>query len=178
MVRNDATLPRMRRRTFFTLSAAAGTLLVVAGGTLVRWRPALQDGRLTEAGRSIFAALAPAILGALWPAGANEQGPALEAFLGRLDTTLAGLPPPLRADVDDMLSLLDTTVGRIVLAGLREPWADASLAEVVAALQGLRISSWPLRQQIFHALRDLTNAAYFASPATWAAIGYPGPRPL
>jgi hypothetical protein len=31
-----------------------------------------------------------------------------------------------------------------------------------------------LRQQVFHALRDLTNAAYFADASTWAAIGYPG----
>ena len=40
----------------------------------------------------------------------------------------------------------------------------------------MRESSLALRQQAFHALRDITNASYFADRSTWAAIGYPGPR--
>jgi hypothetical protein len=43
-------------------------------------------------------------------------------------------------------------------------------------LQGLRTSSLSLRQQVYHALRDLTNAAWFADAAAWSAIGYPGQR--
>ena len=33
-----------------------------------------------------------------------------------------------------------------------------------------------LRQQAYHALRDLTNAAHYADPQIWALMGYPGPR--
>ena len=40
----------------------------------------------------------------------------------------------------------------------------------------MRLSTLALRQQAFHAMRDLINAAWFADPSTWAAIGYPGPR--
>ncbi len=48
-------------------------------------------------------------------------------------------------------------------------------AAVTEALQSMRQSSLALRQQAFHALRDITNAAYFAHASTWSAIGYPGP---
>ena len=40
----------------------------------------------------------------------------------------------------------------------------------------MRTSRIGLRQQAYHALRDLTNAAYFADPQTWPLMGYPGPR--
>ena len=39
----------------------------------------------------------------------------------------------------------------------------------------MRASRIALRQQAYHALRDLTHAAYFADAATWARLGYPGP---
>jgi len=42
----------------------------------------------------------------------------------------------------------------------------------------MRVSGTTLRRQAYHALRDLTQAAYFSDPGTWAALGYPGPRPL
>ena len=51
-------------------------------------------------------------------------------------------------------------------------------AELQAALQAMRVASIATRQQVYHALRDLTNAAYYAEPATWAQLGYPGPTPV
>ena len=39
----------------------------------------------------------------------------------------------------------------------------------------MRLSSVTLRQQAYHALHDIVNGAYFADPATWTALGYPGP---
>ena len=32
-----------------------------------------------------------------------------------------------------------------------------------------------LRQQAYHALRELTNAAYYADASAWRTLGYPGP---
>ena len=40
----------------------------------------------------------------------------------------------------------------------------------------MRTASLTLPQQAYHALRDLTNAAYFADAASWSQLGYPGPR--
>jgi ribonuclease HII len=56
--------------------------------------------------------------------------------------------------------------------------AEASVDEVQQSLQGMRLSSLAVRQQVYHALRDITNGAYFSDPAAWPAIGYPGPRDI
>jgi hypothetical protein len=42
----------------------------------------------------------------------------------------------------------------------------------------MRRSSLILRRQAYHALRDLTQGAYFADASTWATLGYPGPNPI
>ena len=39
----------------------------------------------------------------------------------------------------------------------------------------MRTSTLELRQQAYHALRDLTNAAFYANPDVWPLLGYPGP---
>jgi hypothetical protein len=42
----------------------------------------------------------------------------------------------------------------------------------------MRVSSLALKQQAYQALRDLTNAAYYADPSAWNVLGYPGPKAL
>jgi hypothetical protein len=41
---------------------------------------------------------------------------------------------------------------------------------------GMRRSTLAIRQQVYLALRELMMASYFAGPATWRQLGYPGPR--
>ena len=65
--------------------------------------------------------------------------------------------------------------GRVALAALTTPWDQADIEAVQNSLQGLRTSSLQLKQQAYHALRDLTNAAYFSDPSAWRHMGYPGP---
>ena len=52
------------------------------------------------------------------------------------------------------------------------------MTDLQQALQDMRTSGLAMRQQIYHALRDLTNAAYYADPKAWPMLGYPGPRAL
>ncbi len=168
----------MKRRTLLTVGVATATLMAIAGGSLALLRPARRDGRLTDAGRTVFAAVARAVLGPLLPADAAVRARAIEAHLTRIEATVAGMPPTMQAEVDEMITLLASSPGRLALTGLGGAWSEAAVPEIAAALQGLRVSSLTLRQQVFHALRDLTNAAHFADPAAWQAIGYPGPRLL
>ncbi len=168
----------MKRRTLLIVGAGAGTLLALAGGTLALLSPGLQQGRLSTGGREMFAAVARGVLADLLPAEPDARARAIQAHLHRLDDTIAGLPPALQAEINELVTLLSSTPGRLVLAGLRPDWPQASTAELQAMLQGLRVSSLQLRQQLYHALRNLTNAAYFADASTWQAIGYPGPNPV
>jgi hypothetical protein len=52
------------------------------------------------------------------------------------------------------------------------------VAEIEAALRRMRHDDAALRQQAYHALRDLSNAAFYAEPAHWSLLGYPGPTPI
>ena len=168
----------MQRRTLLTVGIVAGALLVAVGGTVALLRPGRRDGKLTEAGRAMFAAVARAVLGPLLAQDSVVQAQVLRAHLDRVQATIAGMPPALQAEVDELVTLVASAPGRIALVGLHAGWQTATEPEVTAALQGMRDSSLALRQQAFHALRDISNASYFAGPTTWAAIGYPGPRAL
>lgn len=74
-----------------------------------------------------------------------------------------------------MLALLSVAPSRRWLTGLSSDWEHSSLQEVEAALRQMRADPQALRQQTYHALRDLNNAAFYAQPEHWPQLGYPGP---
>lgn len=100
----------------------------------------------------------------------------MQAHLQRLEASIAGLAPATRQELSDLLAVLGTAVGRRALTGLATPWAEANVVEVQHALSHMRVSSGTTRQQVYHALRDLTNAAWFADAGSWDLLGYPGPQ--
>jgi hypothetical protein len=165
----------MQRRTLLKVGIGAGVVLALAGGALALLQPARRDGRFSDGARALIAAVARAVLAELVPSGAAEAA-ALAGLVKRLEETVAGMPPAMQAEIDELFTIASSAPGRIGLIGLGAPWHEASPQQVAQALQGLRLSGLALRQQAFHALRDLTNAAWFADPATWAALGYPGQR--
>lgn len=166
----------MRRRNLFKLGVVAASALALAGGG-VAWlyQAAWAGGRLTDVGRRVLGGVARAVLDGSLPADAGPQLAAIAAHLDRMDATLRALPPSAQREVADLLALLALAPGRLALAGLSADWGGASVAQIQAALQAMRGSRVALRQQAYHALRDLTHAAYFADSATWARLGYPGP---
>jgi len=168
----------MQRRRLLQLGLGAAALLAVAGGGVALLAPGLAGGRLAPAGRAVFAAVARAVLDGSLPAGGPERQQAIDGLLARLEQTIAGLGPHARQELSMLLALLASPPGRLGLAGLTTDWPHASVAELQASLQAMRLSSITLRQQAYFALRDLTNASYFADPGTWPQIGYPGPRPV
>jgi hypothetical protein len=165
----------MQRRTLFKLGIASATVLVLAGGAAALIEPGLAGSRLSASGREVFNAVGRAVLDKSIPVDEGARQIALNGLLTRIDTLVAGLPPHAQAELSQLLSLLATAGGRRALAGLSQPWADASVTEIQQALQGMRLSSLALRQQAYGALHDITAGAYFADDATWALVGYPGP---
>jgi hypothetical protein len=168
----------MQRRTLLKLGVGAAALLAVAGGALSLLRPGLVQGRLTASGFEVFRAVARAVLDGSLPVGAAEKKAALEAHLQRVDAAIAAFPAATHKELSQLLALLASAPGRIGLAGLHSTWPQASVAELQQALQGLRTSPLALRQQVYAALRDLTNGAFYADPTAWDLLGYPGPRLL
>lgn len=169
----------MQRRTLLGLGLAGGAALVLAGGgAALLYQPAWRDGRLTAVGRNVFSAVARGVLDGSLPKDGPAQQSALSAHLERMEMTLRALPPWTQRELSDLLVLLALAPGRLALAGLVTEWSLASVAQIQTALQAMRTSRIDLRQQTYHALRDLTHAAYFADSATWEQLGYPGPAKI
>lgn len=168
----------MERRTLLKLGLAGGLALAAGAGLVAMVKPGRQAGRLTATGRAFYAAVARGVLGPLIPADPAAARPVLDAHLQRLEQAIAGMPPSVQAEIDELTTLASSAPGRLALIAMTEPWDEASTAQVEAALQALRHSSLALRQQVYQALRELTNAAFFADTATWALMGYRGQRPV
>jgi hypothetical protein len=171
-------LTSMQRRSLLRLGVGATATLLLAGGGIALFRPGLAQGRLTEPARAVFAAVARAVLDGSLPEEAASRTAILQAHLQRLDETLGAFPAPVQAELSQLLALLSAAPGRVALTGLSSDWPQANVGQLQAALQGMRTSSLALKQQAYHALRDLTNAAYYADPAAWYTMGYPGPRAI
>jgi hypothetical protein len=169
----------MKRRTLLKLGLGAAALLAVVGGGLALLRPGLIDGRLSPEARRLMRAVALAVFDdALLPPAGPAREAALDQHLDRLDANIAGFPAGVRAELSQLLALLGSSGGRLALLGMRSDWAEASVAELQAMLEGLRLSTLDTRQQIYHALRDLSCVTFFTDPSNWSLVGYPGPRAI
>ncbi len=165
----------MKRRTLLKLGIGSAAVLAVAGGGFALMRPGLVDGHLSSEAQPVMRAVARAVLDGSLPADAVEREAALHGQIKRLDDTIAGFPAAMQGELSQLLALLASAPGRIALAGLTTAWQDATVEDLSAALQDMRVSKIALREQAYHAVRDLTNAAYFSDPSTWPMLGYPGP---
>ncbi len=168
----------MQRRTLLKLGIGAAAVLAVAGGGVALLQPGLRGGRMSAAAREVMRSVANAVLDGVLPAEPAPRQQALQAHLERLDAAIGAFPPVTRGEISQLLALLASAPGRIALAGLHTPWPQAGIEAVQHSLQSLRISGLSLRQQTYHALRDLTNAAYFSDPSAWKHLGYPGPTDI
>lgn len=168
----------MRRRTLLNLGLGSAIVLAAVGGGMALLQPAIEAGRLTPRAHAVFLAVANAVLDGALPSQPEVRQRALAAHMQRLDATIAALPEATRAELSQLLALLASPAGRVTFAALRDPWDVADIRSVQSSLQSLRMSTLALRQQAYHALRDLTNAAFFSDPSAWSVLGYPGPQPI
>lgn len=168
----------MERRTLLKLGIGSAALLALAGGGAMLLSPGLDGDRLTPAGRDVFLAVSRAVLdGSLPPDGAARERE-LAQQLGRVEGFIATLPRATRRELSMLIGLLGGAPGRLGLAGLQPHWGEASVEQVQAALESMRHSRLELRQQAYHALRDITNGTFYSAPEHWALTGYPGPTDL
>jgi len=168
----------MHRRSWLKLSVGAAVVLAVGGGAVATIEPAWRDGRLTPAGRRVIMHAGRAFLDGSLPGDHHHRSKALTGLLDRTEALIAALPAHAQRELSQLLSLLATAPGRRALAGLEPEWAEASIPQLRQALQAMRLSSFSLRQQAYHALHDITGSAYFSDPGTWSVMGYPGPAVL
>lgn len=160
------------------MGLGAAALLTIVGGGLALVRPGLDKGHLTAHSDEIFRAIAGAVLDGSLALPQSAREVQLRSHLQRVDDAIAAFPAATQAELSQLLALLASAPGRSLLAGLHTPWASGTPQEIQVCLQAMRTSSVRIRQQTYHALRDLTNAAFYADPQAWPLMGYSGPMPL
>ncbi|WP_310385252.1 hypothetical protein [Roseateles sp.] len=168
----------MKRRSLLKLGLGSAVLLGLVGGGMALLKPGLVDGHMSPSARELMRAVALSVMDGLWPAEGPARDAAMQAQLDRVDANIGGYPAAVRAELSQLFALLGSSGGRLALIGMSQDWPQASAAEIQKVLNQLRLSSLDLRQQIYHALRDLNTIAFFTAPEHWASTGYPGPREI
>lgn len=167
----------MHRRRLLKLGLVGSAALGAVGG--IAWlaqTPQSRHAPLSAAAFQVLSAIATALLEGSLPTDDRDRQAALPAYEKRLTNTVSGLPPSTQRELAQLLSLMTLAPGRWAFSGLRTPWPEASREHCRDALEAMRRSRWMQRRQVYHALRDLARAAWYAAPTAWAALGYPGPQ--
>ncbi|MCO5099550.1 MAG: hypothetical protein M9885_01420 [Burkholderiaceae bacterium] len=161
------------RRTFLKLGAGSAVLLAGFGiASRFVGRNAIDDRR------EVLRALIPAVLEGALPTAGAQRSAGIETALAGVEATIAGLPPAMQEELQALFLALAAAPSRLLLAGLAKPWAQTSVVEVAAVLQGWRMHRLTLLQGAYHAVHKLILGAAYADEARWADIGYPGPPRL
>lgn len=172
---------RPRRRSFLKIGAVAVAAIGVGGWfasylTDKNARAVLGAGaKLDAQAQTMLAKLADAVLDGALPKDAGQRAQAIAKVVDTADKAVAGLPPNLFKEVQDLFAMLGAAPTRALLIGQWTGWADASRQDVSNMLTGLRQSSVELRRVVYMSLRDMVTGSYYANSGTWEQIGYPGP---
>jgi len=120
-------------------------------------------------------AIVPALLAGALPNDPAARLAAIEQAIDGVHKAILGLPLVTQQEVQDLFALLALAPARRMLTGVSGGWANARPEQVAAFLQDWRTHRLGLLRSAYGALHDLVLGAWYASPSSWAAIGYPGP---
>ena len=169
------------RRTFLLAGIAGATALAVASWLRgPREAPPVSTALLPLAqldadAAAIVAAIALVLLDGALPPDPAAARRATDETVANVAAAVAGLPPAAQKELGQLFALLAFAPARIALARVDSPWPEASHDDVAAFLERWRTSRFLLLRSAYDALHQLVFAAWYGNPASWPAIGYPGP---
>lgn len=97
------------------------------------------------------------------------------AYLKRLDQTIGLLPQAELEELQKLLDILTSRLGRLLLT---RRWIDLNHVEhqqIDQVLISWRDSSLPSLNKAYQGLKKLVMACWYADETDWSAINYPGP---
>lgn len=134
--------------------------------------------RLSAEEASVLRRIIPVMLAGALPDDAAAREAAVSEVLQGIDATLEHEPPAVRDEIHELFGLLTLGATRALVAGIWSSWEKASEAEIHGFLAGWRDSRFALLRSAYVGLNNLITAAWYANPASWPRIGYPGPPQL
>jgi len=164
------------RRGFLKLGFWGGLLLFAGGGTLALRRTRLRasPARLrffSPAEHSVFSAVCDRII-------VVEDGAPTASQVGvasKADGVLAAAAAETQRDFRRLLALFDNALVGLLVRGSLAPFTALRPEEQDATLEAWDRHRLPVLRTGFQAMKRLACACYYASPESYAAVGYPGP---
>lgn len=174
-MRFENSLPGDRRR--FLKVGAFGAALLATTHFLgnAHAAPADRGRAMDERARRIVKALVPIVLEGMLPTGDVQQARAVDDITGAYLRSVDGLGAGAQDDLAQLFTFLDFGPTRLAFAGLWQSVDKSSPAELRDFLQRWRFSRVDVQQASYQAITQLIQAAWYDMPASWPAIGYPGP---
>jgi hypothetical protein len=159
-----------------------GALALWGGGLTDGWLPSRAWAADEGAGLTFFRAKDLAMVRAVmasfldWalPSAPAARQEALKGAVGAADRYFSTFTPAVQAEYRQAFDLLGLAPVRW-LGGLWSAWDAAPAASVNAYLEGLRTGRLGLSRQLFLLLEGVAVAGWYSQPASWVALGYPGP---
>jgi hypothetical protein len=159
-----------------------GALLLVGGALPVALRSGADVARprrplrlFTTHEFAVFAAVAARIVPG--DGGAAAGWPSAEALdcAGKADELMSRVHPSVGAELRQLLRLFESGLGGLLTNLQPTPFTRLDPAGQDVRLEAWRRSRIALLRSGFQALKRLAQATYYASPETYAKVGYPGP---
>lgn len=169
---------RQGRRSFLAKGLVGGALLAVGGGSFLATRktvvPAGIAADLPVFSREEVAVLL-AIAERLVPPRPGFPRPADVELAARLDGVAAQADPATQRELKQLVRLFESALAGFLLDGQARVFTASSPEGQDRRLAAWARSRLALRRTGHRALRRVVLAAYYSSPRTWDAVGYPGP---
>lgn len=167
----------LTRRRFLQVGLVGVAVIAIARTLEPRGLPAYF--RVLDGGSEpLVRALVPVVLAGSLPTREDERVVAIQEVVEAFDRAVSGLSPAIQDEIDDLLGVLRFGPTRLALTGLWAPLETASGAEIAQFLARWRTSRFDLLRAGYQALTQLIQASWYDNPASWDAIGYPGPPSL
>jgi hypothetical protein len=126
--------------------------------------------------RLVLAVITPVILDGVIDTNLSDQN--LLNYLKDFDYSLSLLPMTQQEEFRELLMLLTSLIGRVVVAGVWSSWNQVSASEIDQMLNSWRNSFIDLMKVAYTGLKELSYATWYGNPDNWSGIGYPGPPEL
>lgn len=126
---------------------------------------------LSEAQYSVFSAIAARVI----PEGNGFPSTRVVQVAEKVDEVLGKLHPTDRAELLQAISLLENSLAAFLLDARVTPFTRLDGEGQDRALRAWRDSRFLMRRSAYRAMKLMVTAAYYGSPESWEAVGYPGP---
>ncbi|WP_425056802.1 twin-arginine translocation pathway signal protein [Pseudomonas abyssi] len=173
----DTNSPSLDRRSLLKLGLGATMVLGTASLTASlsgcsSSAPASHLSVLRDSDLPLLRALYPAVIG---PHPAFAEADAITLATAQLDRSLQAASPFVQDEVLNLLGMLSLPLTRGPLTGIWGNLAEASPKQLETFLLRWRDSRFELLRKGHKAITQLLQLSWYATPQSWAAVGYPGP---